>query len=760
MVLDPSGLRWLRQTAFAVDRGAAFYNSAPIPYDVAFVASRLFAIGLPLVAVLATIRRDRRGDRTRHRAKPRAAGKPQTVAVPPPLASLGMTASRPSALASVGVIVRSELSALVRQPAVALFGVLLLALIGEAAASAEVEGARVLLTTGVLAVSALEVVTFLLALVLLFVLVEAVHRDRATGFDAVLYATQVRTGALLAGKTLAALALMALLMMASALMALLLVALLGDGRVDVLPLVVTWGGIAGSSLVLWGAFSLVLAVTFGRAAAYALGLTALGGTLFAALSGALTWATNWPVAGALRWSDFGLFELDWTPLLLNRALVLCAAVALGLAAWRLFERTERDPSRRLDRLGVRSLLHTFGPALPFAAAALVLAGILTTRIDAGYQGDVARGWADTYWRSNAAEWSGAPAPSRTHVDLRIRLVPDRHQVQIDGTYTLVNPTNQPMERVPFTVRPALGDVAWRVGGEVVDAEVESGLHVLPLALAPGDTLDVGFSFVGTYPDGFSRDGGGAEQFVLPSGVLLHTLRDDFLPSPGFLDALGPAGALPRRLLPGSPLPPAVGDATLFTTRVEVTAPRALTVNGVGEKTDEREAGDERTVVWESRTPVSALNVVAARYAVRRSQGAALFFHPDHEANVDTMLHTLSAARRHFGAWFAPYPWEELRLSAFPDHARLAQGFPSNIVFSEGIGFLVRNEGEAPLPVVVTAHEAAHQWFGNRLLPADAPGADFLIEGLAQYATARLLEAEQGNAARQSFLRDREADYVP
>ena len=524
-----------------------------------------------------------------------------------------MTASRPSALASVGVIVRSELSALVRQPAVALFGVLLLALIGEAAASAEVEGARVLLTTGVLAVSALEVVTFLLALVLLFVLVEAVHRDRATGFDAVLYATQVRTGALLAGKTLAALALMALLMMASALMALLLVALLGDGRVDVLPLVVTWGGIAGSSLVLWGAFSLVLAVTFGRAAAYALGLTALGGTLFAALSGALTWATNWPAVGALRWSDFGLFELDWTPLLLNRALLLCAAVALGLAAWRLFERTERDPSRRLDRLGVRSLLHTFGPALPFAAAALVLAGILTTRIDAGYQGDVARGWANTYWRSNAAEWSGAPAPSRTHIDLRIRLVPDRHQVQIDGTYTLVNPTNQPMERVPFTVRPALGDVAWRVGGEVVDAEVESGTA----RLAAG-------ARAGRHPRRRLFVRRHVSRRILARRRRSRAVRPTVRRAPAYATRRLPplariprrarsGGALPRRLLPGSPLPPAVGGATLFTTRVAVTAPRALTVNGVGEKTDEREAGDERTVVWESRD--SGIGVKRSRGAV-------------------------------------------------------------------------------------------------------------------------------------------------
>ena len=39
----------------------------------------------------------------------------------------------------------------------------------------------------------------------------------------------------------------------------------------------------------------------------------------------------------------------------------------------------------------------------------------------------------------------------------------------------------------------------------------------------------------------TRNGGGAAQFVLPSGVVLHTLRDDFLPVPGFVGSLGWAG---------------------------------------------------------------------------------------------------------------------------------------------------------------------------------------------------------------------------
>ena len=39
-------------------------------------------------------------------------------------------------------------------------------------------------------------------------------------------------------------------------------------------------------------------------------------------------------------------------------------------------------------------------------------------------------------------------------------------------------------------------------------------------------------------------------------------------------------------------------------------------------------------------------------------------------------------------WFHPYPWKELKVSASsPALAGYAQGFATNITFSEAIGFL-------------------------------------------------------------------------
>ncbi|HEY6323068.1 MAG TPA: hypothetical protein VJA16_16085, partial [Thermoanaerobaculia bacterium] len=49
--LDPSGFRWLKETWLRVDRGIEFYNTRPIPYDAAFVASRVAMVLCGLLAV-------------------------------------------------------------------------------------------------------------------------------------------------------------------------------------------------------------------------------------------------------------------------------------------------------------------------------------------------------------------------------------------------------------------------------------------------------------------------------------------------------------------------------------------------------------------------------------------------------------------------------------------------------------------------------------------------------------------------------------
>jgi aminopeptidase N len=119
---------------------------------------------------------------------------------------------------------------------------------------------------------------------------------------------------------------------------------------------------------------------------------------------------------------------------------------------------------------------------------------------------------------------------------------------------------------------------------------------------------------------------------------------------------------------------------------------------------------------------------------------------------------LDAARQWFSEWFYPYPWKELKLSEFPALAAYAQGFGTDITFSENIGFLTRNNAKTEATFLVTAHETAHQWWGNILTPANGPGGDFLSEGMAHFSTMLLFEQVKGPRGRMEFAKGLEDRY--
>jgi len=60
--------------------------------------------------------------------------------------------------------------------------------------------------------------------------------------------------------------------------------------------------------------------------------------------------------------------------------------------------------------------------------------------------------------------------------------------------------------------------------------------------------------------------------------------------------------------------------------------------------------------------------------------------------------------------------------------------------------------------MVTAHESAHQWWGNILLPGRGPGANVLAEGMAHFSTILLTEQVKGQRDRIELCKRFEERY--
>ncbi|MDF2771589.1 MAG: family transporter protein [Geminicoccaceae bacterium] len=776
MLIDPSGVRWLNETYLEVDRGADYYNTQRIGFDAGFLASRL-ALGLAgIAAVVAsgvhfarTLRQSGRVKTKKLAAEPPATvGAASVASVSAPLASLAMRSGAPGLWQSVWHVARSELRELRSEPGLYVFVPLILfQTIANSLITLGAFDTPLLLTPGTIAVTQMQFLITLLSLLLIFYAVESMERERATGFSAVANALPIRTAAIVFGKVIALCAIGVIIGVVCLVAA--WIALLVQGRVgfDIVPFLIIWGGLVAPTFVAWAAFVIAAyCVTRNRYSAYGVALGAFVYTAYRAITGDINWIGNWPMWGAVRWSDMSTLEIDRSAVLLSRLMVGGLAALFLYIAIKQYPRRDRDAIRMIHRARPAALRASFLRAVPALVIPVLAGGMLWRQVDRGPDGGRFEKQAKDYWKKNLATWREASLPALADVDLDLTIEPAERSWSVKGTYVLVNKRDTRLVRVPLTTSPAWRDLKWTMNGTPYTPDTSSLLYVFtpPAPLMPGDTLRLGFSFSGR-ETGATENGGGASEFILPSGVVMTSFTPRWFPVLGYLEQIGVEDdendyeprQYPDDFYEGV-TDPAFGSELPMTTRIAITTPADFIANSVGEMISDSTAAGRRTVVWESDHPVMAFNVVAARWQVKRGNGTVLYYHPEHTYNIAEMSEALDAARKYYGEWFGVFPWKELKLSEFPDLATYAQGFPTNITFSEGIGFLTKSDPKTNLAFLVTAHEAAHQWWGNMLQPGRGPGGNILSEGMSHFSTALLIEQVKGERDAMEFRKRIESRY--
>lgn len=795
MVLDPAGFRWITETWLKVDRGVEFYNTQPIEFDWVFLINRLLFVGIGLLAVFSTqrhytaslrgAREPSRFFRGMRRLLPQRLlnrltgsdgrppeGRPETTfgatIQTRPLEDLGMKVVPSTLLRGVIDVARVELRELRSQPGLYLFApMILFQVFGTSLSAVGPFETPLLLTSGIIAQGAMNTLTLLVCLLLLFYTVESLERERSTGFAAIYYATSVRTAAILFGKAIANSVVGAAILLAAFVGSALAVMVQGITPLEVSPFLWLWGALLIPTFLAWTAFvGALLAVTRSRYTTYGLALAALIATGWYQQKGEMNWVFNWNLWSAIRWSDMGVLELNRQALILNRLLVLTLSVFFTAIAVRGFGRRESDASGILQRLQPARLAKLGLRLAPFAVLPLITGSVLGYQVRHGFQGGIAEKADKDYWRKNVATYTDSVFPTIVHFDLDLELEPAEGWFASDGSYVFRNHLDKPLRQIVLTGSKSWRDTSWTVNGEKYEPDDRAGLFVFTPTpeLASGETIEVGFRLEGNHPQGITRNGGGLDQFILESGVVLHAFSPTFVPVPGYFDEIGvdEDNASDTRVFPDdfylSQVESGFGSPTPFTTRVQVKIPEAYQVNSVGSLRRDSVEDGRRTVVWESDYPVKLFNVVAGKWNVAVGEGTRIFYHPKHDYNIEEMTRALDGARRYYSEWFYPYPWEELKVSEFPDMASYAQGFPTNITFSEGIGFLAKSDPRSNIAFMVTAHEAAHQWWGNLLTPGRGPGGNILSEGMSHFATLMLTEQMLGRRDVIELLKRLEERY--
>ena len=372
------------------------------------------------------------------------------------------------------------------------------------------------------------------------------------------------------------------------------------------------------------------------------------------------------------------------------------------------------------------------------------------------------------------EWLHKPVPRMTALRTEVDIHPERQAADIRAHYTLRNDTAAPIATLFFQADPATTTLVDRLPPHrVVRDDARFGVKLIELdtPLAPGASLALDCT-VTVAPRGFTNSG--APGKVRANGTMF-TL-EDFFPKFSYdasqelddnADRIGRALPPPeRKPLLQDPqgrqhnyLKRYGVDAGLidFEATLSTSADQVAIAPGTLQR--EWTQGGRRFFHYRMDTPILPfVSFQSGRWATRsaRWQGVdiTVFHDPQHGYNVDRMLAGAQAALAYNSAHFGPYPHKVLRIVETPLYDSHARSFPTTIPFSESLGFIndLRGAGALDHVFYVTAHEVAHQWWGDQAIAADVQGEGLITEGLAEYSALMTVAQAFGPDALRRILR--------
>jgi ABC-2 type transport system permease protein len=372
-------------------------------------------------------------------------------------------------------------------------------------------------------------------------------------------------------------------------------------------------------------------------------------------------------------------------------------------------------------------------------------------------------------------------PRITSVKVNVDIHPQDRRIHVQGTYTLVNKTDQPIESVLVNLMNQDMQVhELKIGAENEPAinDSDQGVYLFELTdpLRPGQStvLDFELDFA---VEGF-KNGRGDTQIVY-NGTFFNS---DNLPQIGYVPERELSDDAVRRKHGFEPKPRMAKIDDLQARANNYISRHAdwIDFEAVVSTSDDQIAvapgslqrewieGDRRYYHYKADGRILCFfSFLSARYEVLRDSwndvAIEIYHHPQHKYNLDSMVGAMKASLEYCSENFSPYQHKQARILEFPRYQAFAQSFPNTIPYSESVGFIAKvdpdDEDDIDYPVYVTAHEIAHQWWAHQVIGGNVQGATMLSETLAQYSALMVMKEMFGPKKMKRFLRHELDQYL-
>ena len=368
-----------------------------------------------------------------------------------------------------------------------------------------------------------------------------------------------------------------------------------------------------------------------------------------------------------------------------------------------------------------------------------------------------------------------PQPRITEVDLKVDIHPSSQELEMSGSYMLMNRRASPMDTL-YIDYPSGKKSRYRfsvlkpsVPFTVAVDEKAKGILILKLAkpLAPGDSLQLHFEMAYRPNGSFDRisspvvgNGTFFNNMLLPtigynpsSELTQNTARKEYgLPPRPRTAKLDDSVALQNNYISR--------DADWIRFRATVGTEEGQTAIAPGYLQRDWKKDGRHYFEYRMDSPIlNFYSFLSACYEVKSDRwndvAIEVYHHKGHVYNIDRMIRGVKKSLDYYTSRFGPYQHRQVRIVEFPRYQSFAQSFPNTIPYSESIGFITRvdtGRDDIDVPFYVTAHEVAHQWWAHQVISGDVQGSALLSETLSQYSALMVMQQEYGRDAMRKFLK--------
>ena len=378
-----------------------------------------------------------------------------------------------------------------------------------------------------------------------------------------------------------------------------------------------------------------------------------------------------------------------------------------------------------------------------------------------------------------------PQPKITKVSVAVDLYPHRRGLRVSGDFTLVNKTNQPIDKIYVQLTQLMQIHQLSLTGlkpSLVDDHFHFYTFQPEQPLAPGEQCVLHFDLSYASKGFLAKWGKGAisgdsNLELVENGTFFTNRR--YFPTIGYdqnkeledvdlrekhgLSPKNPIRANEPAALVANCISPQA-DWINFEAVVSTSSDQMALAPGYLVRQWKDKGRNYFHYTMDTVMP-DLYGFLSADYAVEkghwRDVAIEVYYHPDHAYNIDRMIEGARNALAYCSEQFGPYQHRQLRIVEFPNYRTFAQSLPNTIPYSENFGFIANLDRDVRMDhmMFVTAHEIAHQWWGHQVMAANVEGAALIMESLAQYGALMVMEHHAEPQQMRNFLLNERDRYL-